>query len=71
MTTKARVFIYAKAFKGAVKLSDFKLVDEVLPAVRDGQFLAEATYISVDPYLRNLVATLPEGSVMMGRQVAK
>lgn len=71
MATKAKVFIYANAFKGAVKLTDFKLVEESLPALRDGQFMAEAIYISPDPYQRTLILNFPIGSTMVGRQIAK
>lgn len=71
MATKSKVFKYAKAFKGEVKLTDFELVDEGLAALRDGQFLAQAIYLTVDPYLRNFMASLPTGSTMAGRQVAR
>lgn len=70
-SNKAKVFIYANAFKGEVKLTDFKLVEEQLPQLRDGQFLAEAIYISVDPYARTLALSFPVGTTMIGRQVAK
>lgn len=71
MTLKAKVFIYAKEFKGEVTLDNFELVEEKLPALRDGQFLAEAIYVSVDPYLRTFVLNFPTGTVMAGRQVAR
>lgn len=71
MTTKAKVFIYAREFKGEVKLSDFKLIEEILPPLRDGQFKASALYISPDPYQRTLIKNFPIGTTMVGRQVAK
>lgn len=71
MATKAKVFIYANAFKGKVKLTDFQLTEEILPMVQDGQFLAEAIFISVDPYVRSLALSFPVGITMLGRQVAK
>lgn len=33
-------------------LSDFDLIDEILPPVKDGELLLESAYVSVDPYLR-------------------
>lgn len=71
MASKAKVFIYASKFEGDVKLSDFKIIEENLPALRDGQFLAEAIYISVDPYQRTFILSYPVGTPMVGRQVAK
>lgn len=71
MTQKAKVFIYAKAFIGEVKLSNFKIIEEELPALRDAQFLAQAIFISVDPYVRTFILSYPVGTPMVGRQVAK
>lgn len=71
MAAKAKVFIYAKEFKGVVSSANFKIIEEKLPALQNGQFLAEAIYISVDPYLRNLMEKFPVGIPMIGRQVAK
>lgn len=71
MVTKAKVFIYAKPFKGEVKLSDFELIEEELSAVKDGQFLAEAMFVSPDPYQRTLILSFPVGTTMVGRQVAR
>jgi prostaglandin reductase 1 len=68
---KAKVFIYAHKFEGEVKLSDFELVEEDLPALEDGQFLVEAIFVSVDPYVRTLALSLSTGITMIGRQVAK
>lgn len=33
---KAKVFIYAKPFDGPAKESNFKLIEEELPALKDG-----------------------------------
>lgn len=71
MSTKAKVFIYAKKFQGEPKLSDFQLQEEDLPAIQDGEFLAEAIYLSVDPYMRPYMSRFPVGSNMIGGQVAK
>lgn len=71
MSTKAKVFIYANKFKGEPKLSDFQLQEEDLPAIQDGEFMAEAIYLSVDPYMRPYMARFPVGCNMIGGQVAK
>lgn len=71
MSTKAKVFVYANPFKGDVKLTDFKFAEEQLPPLRDGQFLAKASFISVDPYAKTLALSFPVGTTMTGRQVAE
>lgn len=68
---KAKVFIYAQKFEGEVQLSNFELVEEDIPALQDDQFLVEAIYVSVDPYVRTLALNFPTGITMIGRQVAK
>lgn len=52
MAVRAKTFIYANAFKGEPELSDIQLTEEDLPALNDGEFLIEALYLSVDPYMR-------------------
>jgi len=69
--TTAKVFVYAKALKGRPELSNFKLIEEQLAALKDGEFLAEATFISVDPYLRSAIVNIPIGKQIVGRQVAR
>lgn len=71
MALKAQVFIYAHKFDGEPKLSDFMLVEEDIANIVDGEFLAEAIFISVDPYQRTLIVQFPVGTVMVGRQVAR
>nr|CAI5870067.1 unnamed protein product [Callosobruchus analis] len=65
---KSKVFIYNKKFKGLPKVSDFKLVEENLPALKDG---AEAVYFSLDPGTRAFAEGLPVGRTMLGVQLAK
>ena len=36
--------------KGDVSADDFELVEEELPAVKDGEIMIKTTWISVDPY---------------------
>jgi prostaglandin reductase 1 len=71
---KARKFLYAKQFCGFPSAANFQLVEEELPQIKDGEFLAQAEYLSVDPYQRSIMAKLPNngvGSVMIGGQIAK
>ena len=71
MSIRAKKFIYANAFKGEPKLSDIQLVEEDLPALKDGEVLIEALYLSVDPYMRPYMTRFPVGSLMIGGQTAK
>lgn len=72
MTSKtAKVWIYAKEFKGDVNLSNFDLKEEQVNDILDGEFLAEALYISVDPYQRTFQLQFPTGTMMIGRQIAR
>ncbi|GBP37195.1 Prostaglandin reductase 1 [Eumeta japonica] len=58
---KARKYVVTKYFSGVPKRTDFKIVEEELPPLQDGQILAKAEFISVDPYLRayNRNKTIP------------
>ncbi|CAH1101134.1 unnamed protein product [Psylliodes chrysocephalus] len=67
----AKVYKYLYKFRGFPKFSDLKLVEEELPEIENGEFLAEAVYLSVDPYMRAYAPNLPIGSTMIGSQVAK
>lgn len=68
---KSRSFIYKKHFDGFPKETDLELVEEDLPPIKDGEFLAEAIYLSVDPYMRAYAPSLPLGRTFIGGQVAK
>jgi len=65
---KAKKIVVVQKFHGLPKESDFKSEEEEIPDLQDGEYLCEAEYISVDPYLRfqNDV-----GKVIPGGQVAK
>ncbi|XP_023022660.1 prostaglandin reductase 1 [Leptinotarsa decemlineata] len=67
----AHKFVFQKHFDGFPKESDFKLEKEDLPIPNDGEFLAEAVYLSVDPYMRPYSRALPIGSTFMGSQIAR
>ncbi|XP_058445163.1 prostaglandin reductase 1-like [Malaya genurostris] len=69
--TVAKKWIYARAFSGLPTAEDFRLEEETLEQIQDGEFLAEAIFSSVDPYMRIYMAQYPVGSVMIGGQIAK
>ncbi|XP_068895476.1 prostaglandin reductase 1-like [Tenebrio molitor] len=68
---KARKYVFRKQFDGLPKETDLELVEEELPPVKDGEFLAEAIYLSVDPYMRAYAPRLSLGTTFIGSQVAK
>ncbi|XP_047003860.1 prostaglandin reductase 1-like [Schistocerca americana] len=68
---KARQIVIARVFQGEPRLQDFRIEEEDLPALRDGQILAEAVYISVDPYQRAYKNMHHVGNTMIGSQVAR
>jgi prostaglandin reductase 1 len=70
-TKQAKVWIYAREFKGNVELSNFELREEEVSAIEDGEFLAQALFLSVDPYLRTFQLQYSTDTVMTGRQIAR
>lgn len=56
---------------GFPKPTDFQLVKEDLPELKDGQVTIEALYLSPDPYQKLFSAALQPPCVMMGTLVAK
>ncbi|KAJ3647784.1 hypothetical protein Zmor_019644 [Zophobas morio] len=70
MVTSKKI-ILGKHFDGMPQESDFKIVEEQLPPLKDGEFLAEAVFLSVDPYMRAYAHNMNPGDVMVGTQVAK
>ncbi|XP_049295174.1 prostaglandin reductase 1-like [Anopheles funestus] len=71
-TAFARKWIYAKTFKGEPSHANFRLETEPIPAtLQKGEFLAQAEYLSVDPYMRPYMLAYPEGSLMIGGQIAR
>ncbi|XP_059048574.1 prostaglandin reductase 1-like [Achroia grisella] len=49
---KARKYVVKNHFQGVPKLSDYEIVEEELPPLKDNEFLVKTEWISVDPYLR-------------------
>ncbi|CAG7824503.1 unnamed protein product [Allacma fusca] len=67
----ARKFVLQSHPQGKPKLSDFKLVEEKLPAaLQEGEILTKAQWLTVDPYMRGALLALKQGETMMGSQVA-
>uniref|UniRef100_A0AAG5DY05 Prostaglandin reductase 1 n=1 Tax=Anopheles atroparvus TaxID=41427 RepID=A0AAG5DY05_ANOAO len=68
----ARKWVYVKPFDGLPKDENFKLEQETLPdELAENEFLAEAEFLSVDPYMRPYMAAYPAGTTMIGGQVSK
>nr|XP_024214852.1 prostaglandin reductase 1-like isoform X2 [Halyomorpha halys] len=68
---KAKKFILKKPFEGLPKKTDFELIEEELPPLKDGDVLFEAIFLSVDPYMRQERIRPPLGTTMIGEQVAR
>lgn len=68
---KGKKFLYVKEFSGLPRPENFQLIEEELPALRDGDILTSAEFLSVDPYMRVYVAQYKTPCTMIGGQVAK
>ncbi|XP_023949558.2 prostaglandin reductase 1 [Bicyclus anynana] len=68
---RAQKYVLTKYFQGEPKKSDFKIVEEDLPELKDGEILAQAEYLSVDPYMRAYMIGYKLPTDMIGGQVAK
>ncbi|XP_049789610.1 prostaglandin reductase 1-like [Schistocerca nitens] len=72
---KARKIVLARSFQGEPRPEDFRVEEEDLPPLKDGQILAEAVYFSVDPFQRVLGGTekygQKVGDTMIAAQVAR
>jgi NADPH-dependent curcumin reductase CurA len=73
-----RKFTLASRPVGAPKLSDFKLVEEPVRAINDGELLVKSLYLSVDPYMRgrmsdakSYAAPVAIGGTMVGGVVGQ
>ncbi|KAK5638514.1 hypothetical protein RI129_012809 [Pyrocoelia pectoralis] len=67
---KVKKFILKNIFNGMPKASDVEMVEEELPSIKDEEFLAEAIYLSIDPFTREFNQTVV-GDVLIGTQIAK
>jgi len=70
---KSKNILITKYFEGEPKESDFKLVEEELPPLKDGEIRTEGIAWSVDPYMRVYLKAfgMPLNEPMFGGQVAK
>ncbi len=73
-----RQFVFASRPVGLPDASTFALKEAAIPELQDGQFLARALYLSVDPYMRgrlsqarSYAAGVELGAVMVGGGVAR
>ncbi|CAK1551192.1 unnamed protein product [Leptosia nina] len=68
---KAKKYVLVKYYHGEPKESDFEIVEEDLPEVKDGEIMVEALYYSIDPYMRAHMQLHKLPIDMIGRQLAK
>ncbi len=52
LETMNKLILFNKRPFGKPTLDDFKIVDEEIPATKEGEILLKTMYVSVDPYLR-------------------
>ncbi|XP_046742912.1 prostaglandin reductase 1-like [Diprion similis] len=67
----AKKYVLAKHFEGEPKVSDLAIVDEELPVLKEEEYLIQAEFLSVDPYMRVYTQRYPVGITMIGRQIGK
>lgn len=67
---KARKYVVVATFEGVPKREDFKIVEEDLPPLQNGEILVKAEWISVDPYQRAYNPRHPVPYDQFGFQVA-
>jgi NADPH-dependent curcumin reductase CurA len=77
-STVNRQFVLASRPAGLPEESNFKMIETPIPDLQDGEFLARAMYISVDPYMRGRIsqarsyaAGVEIGGVMVAGGVAR
>src|SRR5579862_6676768 len=78
MPSVNRQFVLASRPAGLPEESNFKLIETPIPELKDGEFLARAMYLSVDPYMRGRIslaksyaAGVEIGGVMVAGGVAR
>jgi NADPH-dependent curcumin reductase CurA len=77
-STVNRQFVLASRPAGLPEESNFKMIETPIPELQDGELLARAMYISVDPYMRGRIsqarsyaAGVEIGGVMVAGGVAR
>jgi len=63
--------ILEKSFNGAPNEDNFKIVEEQIAELKNGEILVEAIWFSVDPYIRPYSNHVSPGTTVMGTQIAK
>jgi NADPH-dependent curcumin reductase CurA len=78
MSSVNRQFVLASRPVGLPEESNFKMVETPIAPLNDGEFLARAMYLSVDPYMRGRIsgaksyaAPVEVGGLMVGGGVAR
>ncbi|XP_067684166.1 prostaglandin reductase 1-like [Haliotis asinina] len=66
-----KAWVLAKEFEGNPTEANFRQIDEKIPAPKQGEFVCEAICLTVDPYMRTVMAGSAVGKVLMGEQVAR
>ncbi|XP_028144093.1 prostaglandin reductase 1 [Diabrotica virgifera virgifera] len=73
-TCKAKYWTLVKYFDGFPKNTDMTIREENLPPLKNGEFLAKAVFLSVDPYQR-VLGSFPDqvklGEPFLGQQIAQ
>jgi NADPH-dependent curcumin reductase CurA len=76
MSYKNKQVLFANRPHGWVQESDFKIVENDVPAIKDGEVLVKNLYLSLDPYMRNRMSAAKSyatgmqiGDVMVGGTV--
>jgi prostaglandin reductase 1 len=69
---KAQKWTLVKHFEGTPKDDDLELTEVELPELKENEFLLEAVYLSVDPYMRPYSRRIMKPpQTMIGEQLAK
>jgi len=78
MSSRNKQWLLASRPTGPVEESNFRLVEQEVPALRDGELLVRVHYLSLDPYMRgrmddakSYAASQPLGEVMIGGTVGE
>ena len=66
MTINTKKWLLKKRPEGLVKNTDFQLVDEALPELKEGEILIQNEYLSVDPTQRMWLNDAP-GSCLQSK----
>ena len=64
-------WIVKHQFDGIPKKEDFELIEEELKPLKDGEILANALFLSVDPYMRPFTRGMTPPFTMIGEAVFK